>query len=415
MKKITVFLLLLFAAVSLLGCGGSQDDKLIRLGYWYNNENEKTNNQLIIDEFIKLYPEYEIEMVYIPYSGYSQQILNMSVANNLPDVFWVVEDYLPTFAEKGILENLEPFIEADEDYNATLFFDNALEFTQVNGVQYALPRDIGVQVMAYNKDLFDASGVEYPKSNWTWDDLISIGQQLTIQGDDYISQYGLGWLDYEALIYSNNGRMFNQEGTVSYFDEPITVEALQMYSDIVNLHHISPTPAESQGLGNVFFGQRAAMTLVGPWDFSKLEKSQINYDIVPFPTGNNGDAEMRLSGLPIGMNKKSENKEMAYELIKFLCMNDKAQTMLAEYGIAMPVIQSIALSDVYTKSSIVPESIENYFLALSNTQVISHFTKEIEAINAFNPFLDQIYMNEATSEELKNDIQTAVMAILGEE
>lgn len=414
MKKLMTIIALFAFLFTLTACNGGNDEFTIKLGYWYNNENEKVNNTLIIDEFEKLYPEYTVELVYIPYSGYSQQILNMSVANNLPDAFWVVEDYLPTFVEKGVIENLEPFIEKDADFDKDVFFENALEFTQVNGVQYSLPRDIGAQIIAYNKDLFDAANVAYPTVDWTWDDMVSIGEELTIEEGDYISQYGLGWLDYEALIYSNNGKMFNEDGTVSYFDSPETIEALQMYSDLVNLYHITPTPAESQGLGNVFFGQRAAMTLVGPWDFSKLEKSEINYDVVPFPTGNNGDALMRLSGLPIAMNSKSEKKDMAYELIKFLCMNETAQSMLAEYGIAMPVIQSIAESDVYTKSSIVPSTIDNYFLALENTQVIPHFPKEIEALNAFSPFLDEIYMNEFTASERSAAIQAAIQAVLTE-
>lgn len=412
MKKFIITSLLLISAILLTGCGNNNDEFTIKVGYWYNNENEKENNILVIDEFKKLYPEYEIEMVYIPYDGYSQQVLNMSVANNLPDVLWVVEDYLPTFAEKGVIQSLETYIDSDETFDESVFFENALEFTQVNGIQYSLPRDVGVQVIAYNKDLFDASSVAYPSSEWTWDDMINIGKDLTIEEDGHISQYGLGWLDYEALIYSNNGKLFNEDGTESFFNTDETVEALQMYSDIINLHHISPTPAESQGLGNVFFGQKAAMTLVGPWDFSKLEKSQINYDIVPFPNGNNGDANMRLSGLPIAMSSQTDKPEMAYELIKFLCTNIDAQTILAEKGIAMPVIESIATSEVYTKSSIVPPSMNNYFLALSNTSVYPHFQKEIEAINAFNPFLDQIYMNQATAEELKNQIQQAVEDVL---
>lgn len=416
MKKTILLVATLLLAFSFLGCGSNEDANTISLGYWYSNENEKDNNQLIIDEFMRLNPEYTVDMVYIPYDGYSQQILSMSVAKTLPDVFWVIEDYLPTFVEKGIIENLEPFIESDDSFDQSIFFDNALEFTQVNGVQYALPRDIGVQVIAYNKDIFDAYEVEYPSVDWDWDDLVEIGQQLTIEGDDdYISVYGLGWLDYEALIYSNNARMFNEAGTVAYFDEANTLEALQMYSDLINDYHISPTPAESQGLGNVFFGQKAAMTLVGPWDFSKLEKSQINYDIVPFPTGNNGASLMRLSGLPIAMSSYTEKQEISYELIKFLCMNETAQSMLAQYGIAMPVVESIANSTVYTESSIVPDTIENYFLALQNTQVISHFPKEIEAMNAFSPFLDQIYMNESTAIALSEAMQTAIQAVLDEE
>lgn len=413
MKRYFILLTILMVMLSTAGCGDS--GKKITVGYWYNNGNEKVNNQLIMDEFSKLYPDYEIEMVYIPYNSFSEQVLSMAAANNLPDVLWVKDSYLAMLAEKGILENLEPYLSKDESFNPDKYVNNALEYTQVNGTQYALPRDVGVQVMALNLDVFEAAGVPLPDPDWTWEDMIEIGQQLTqTSSEGKIDIYGLGWLDYESLIFSNGGRLFSEDGTKAYFDEPKTMEAIQMYGDLINVYHISPSPSESQGLGNVFFGGKAGMAVVGPWDFATLDSLDLNYDIVPFPSGPQGDGVMKLSGLPISMNAASEHKEIAYELIKFLSYSDTAQQMLAEYAIAMPVIEDIAKSEDFVESDLTPPSMNYYFEALENTQIIPHFDGEMAALNGFSPFLDEIYLGDKRIEEIKDDMQNTIQSILND-
>ena len=417
MKKKIIFLALIVVMILsfvLTGCSSSKKNK-IKVGYWYNNANEKANNQLIIDEFKKLYPEYEIEMVYIPYNSYSEQVLSMAAAGNLPDVLWVKEKYLTIFAEKEIIENLDPYIQADTDFDPERYISNALEYSKIDGKQYALPRDIGVQVMALNLDIFAEYGADLPNADWTWDDMIALGQELTIEEDGKIVQYGLGWLDYESLIYSNGGRLFSDDGRIAYFDEPATMEAIQMYADLINKYHISPTPSESQGMGNVFLGGKAAMALIGPWDFATLNNLGIRFDIVPFPRGPMGTGEMKLSGLPIAMNANSKHKDIAYELIKFLSYSDTAQQMLADYAIAMPVIEDIAKSEEFVKSDRTPDSMDNYFSALENTKILNHFDGEMEALNVFSPYLDEIYLGDKRVEDLAEEMQAAIQETLDEQ
>ena len=51
-----------------------------------------------------------------------------------------------------------------------------------DGVQYGLPTDLDLQLIYYNKDLFDAAGVSYPEAGWNWDDYLAISKALT-QGE----------------------------------------------------------------------------------------------------------------------------------------------------------------------------------------------------------------------------------------
>jgi len=417
MRKIISFLIAIIlistTIIALVGCGDSR--KEIKIGYWINNSNEKTNNKYIFDEFEKKFPEYKVTPVSISYDTLYEEVNRMYVGNTLPDVIWMREDYLPSFAEKGIVENLKAYIENDETFDESLYFENALNFCKYNDNLYALPRDIGVQVIAFNKDLMGDTPL--PSNDWTWSDLLELSQTLTKKEDDKITQYGFGWTDWKSLVYSNDGELFSDNGQTAQLNKEETVEALQLYSDLANKYGVMPTAEASQGLGNAFTGKKAAFAVVGPWDFAKLKKSNINYDIRSFPKGSSEKAgKMRLSGLQIGISSKSEQKEMAYELVKFLCYNEDAQKLQGEYSIAMPSIKSVAKSDIYVKSIYAPPSIEMYFDALENTFIEPHFEGEIEALSEMNDWLYKIYNNVdnniVTAESIKNSMNSAIQTIL---
>ena len=48
-----------------------------------------------------------------------------------------------------------------------------------DGKQYLLPKDFSPLAVYYNKKLFDAAGVAYPKDGWTWDEFLDTAQKLT--------------------------------------------------------------------------------------------------------------------------------------------------------------------------------------------------------------------------------------------
>jgi len=68
---------------------------------------------------------------------------------------------------------------SDKKINKDEYMANVLELGQVDGKQYALIRDASTQMIGYNKDMFDAAGVPYPKDDWTWDDFLGAAQKLT--------------------------------------------------------------------------------------------------------------------------------------------------------------------------------------------------------------------------------------------
>jgi multiple sugar transport system substrate-binding protein len=65
-----------------------------------------------------------------------------------------------------------PIIEA-AGYDLEDYWPGLLESAKFEGSVYGFPRDIEVNVIYYNKDMFDAAGVAYPSDDWTWDDFLA--------------------------------------------------------------------------------------------------------------------------------------------------------------------------------------------------------------------------------------------------
>jgi multiple sugar transport system substrate-binding protein len=72
----------------------------------------------------------------------------------IPDVAFLWPT--PRYAAEGVLENLDPFIEA-AGYDLERLLARPARIGQVEGSVYGFPRDIEVNLIYYNKDMFDAA------------------------------------------------------------------------------------------------------------------------------------------------------------------------------------------------------------------------------------------------------------------
>lgn len=85
--------------------------------------------------------------------------------------------------------NLQPLINADIRFQTTDYLPQALAAFKREGDLWGIPVAARARVMYYNRALFDAAGVPYPKPGWTLHDFLSAAQQLTRE-EGGTKQYG---------------------------------------------------------------------------------------------------------------------------------------------------------------------------------------------------------------------------------
>jgi multiple sugar transport system substrate-binding protein len=104
---------------------------------------------------------------------------------------------------------------------------------------------------------------------------------------------------------------------------------VQFFADLVKDGLADPAQLERDGtqVENQFKGGKIAVWMGGPWVLASIEReddtnwvpaARKNVGVAPMPAGPNGDAYTFVGGSNLMMFESSENKNEAWELMKFL-------------------------------------------------------------------------------------------------
>jgi arabinosaccharide transport system substrate-binding protein len=110
---------------------------------------------------------------------------------------------------------------------------------QAYGKQLGIDYHLGAYLMYYNKALLDEAGID-PDAIKTWDDYIAAGKQFQEKFPDksWTAVGGQEWFTAQGLMQMNGGGLYNEAGEL-VIDSPENAEALQLLSDMANVHGIA--------------------------------------------------------------------------------------------------------------------------------------------------------------------------------
>ena len=190
----------------------------------------------LVKAFEEKYPDIQVEAINIP-EKYWDKLLTMFAGGTAPDVVYMNYMNLAGFADKGVLEDLMPWIEKSPDFNLPDFFPSLIKQVRYKAGLYELPKDFTTSVIYYNKDMLKEAGLKFPDANWTWDDFRNAAKALTKDKDGAgrIDQYGWDGLFDTSLntywIRQNGGEIIDSDGK-AVLDSPQNIEAYQLDVDI---------------------------------------------------------------------------------------------------------------------------------------------------------------------------------------
>ncbi|MER3445184.1 MAG: hypothetical protein C4321_06935 [Chloroflexota bacterium] len=142
------------------------------------DQNHVKDLEALIAAFEKENPDLEVKYTTAPFDSYFTKLQTNLAAGQAPDVFELNYENFVTFASRGTLLALDPYLHQDRTLN-NAFYPAALNAFRHGNVQYGLPITFSTVVLFYNKDLFDKAGVAYPTASWTWKDVMSAAQKIS--------------------------------------------------------------------------------------------------------------------------------------------------------------------------------------------------------------------------------------------
>ena len=346
LKRCGALVLAVAMIMALSACGGSGKPTL--KVFLYMNDHEEEVYSAMIDKFAEAHAEElaDVDLQITTQSEYATTLTGMMTANDMPDVFYVGPESVKTFVDDGYVANLTPLlaeagISTDDLSPSTLSYYMYDGTSTGSGDLYALPKDSSTFAYAYNKDLFDAAGLEYPDpaNPYTFEEYVEVLKALTkdTDGDGEIDQWGASFADIYMmyqLIWSNGASFCSDDYRTVTIDTPEFIEAVQAYVDLTLVDQVTPTVEQDSALGPYqrWIAGQTAFYACGTWDvasFMDPNTFPYNWDLCAYPTMSTGTSYTWNGTVGFCVSESSELKELALELISFLSTDPDGQRDLS--------------------------------------------------------------------------------------
>lgn len=220
------------------GDSASADKKVIKFFHRFPDEPFNGFIERKLAEYEEMHPEIEFVVESAQNDPYKEKIKVVIAGDDAPDIYWSwCGEFSERFLREGLMLDLTPYLEADQDWKASLM-ESQLEKYNKDGVQYGIPFRLDCKLFFYNTKVFEEHGLKAPT---TWDEFVNVCETLKAAGITPIS-YGnqekwpathyIGTLN--QLLVSDDVRAVDYNPSTGAFTDPGYVEALKYYETIVN-------------------------------------------------------------------------------------------------------------------------------------------------------------------------------------
>lgn len=344
-KIISVALSMLMVGLLATGCKSSDDVAMtkdgkqkIRFATW-DSAKDLEKQQSLVDKFNE--SQDEIEVVLESYGNdYDTKITASMGSKDAPDVMYMWN--YPVYSNK--LEPLDTYIEKEGEGYKENFYEGLWPYHSKDGTTYGIPVGFVTSSLYYNKDIFDKASLEYPTSDWTWNDVIKASEKIT-KDVDGVKGFGfpIKTLPYtfEMYLWSNGTAYADKEG--NFEGNLNSKESIEVFDMFQKMTKDGIAVALEKGGTEEMLGQKIAMNVNGTWPISNYDDAGLNYGIVEIPAfEGKSDSVSVLNTAGVAMSKDSKNKEAAWEFMKFWTGEEANKDRI---GYELPSLKSVVDSE----------------------------------------------------------------------
>ena len=321
-RLLAVVLVGTMAASMASGAAVSAEEKQKLVIWSWGADEEKKAREDAVAIFQENHPEIEVEHSVIPTADHAwdQKAAAALAAGTGPDVMQMSPDYYGLYSD--YYEDLQPYLEK-EGVNADDVFTEGMlaPYYRPDGKLEGMPLLENVFVLAYNKDLFDQFGVDYPTDDWTWDDLKEAAEKF-VSGEGADATYGIvnHWVEPNFALICEGGSPYSDDLQTLELNTPEVAAGLDLFGELVQSKAMpDDTAAKSLPKEQLFVSGHAAMYPLGGFE-TKLIADEIgdnfNWDVVAMPKVKDGGTNNVMYATGYSMLKTSENKDAAWTFLK---------------------------------------------------------------------------------------------------
>jgi multiple sugar transport system substrate-binding protein len=269
-------------------------------------------------------------------SDLGQQLAQGFASGNPPDIFYLGNDQVATYAKAGSLATL------DNLKNVKAFYPSLRAAYTYKGHLYAAPKDFSTLALVVNTASWQSAKLTAKDYPTTWAQLSSVAKKLTRNGQVGLCT-GPEFHRLGVFMIQSGGWLVSKDGKTATVNSKANVAAFNYVKGMIKAGTFKLTNQLGAGWGGEAFGKgMCAMTIEGNWIAGAMthDYPTVKYKALQLPSGPAGKGTLQYDG-GWGMAAASKNKTDAMSLITYLT-SPKVQMGNAKAFGVMPSVQANA-------------------------------------------------------------------------
>jgi multiple sugar transport system substrate-binding protein len=349
--------------------------------------------------FKEHYPNIDVNLIFEPWGEWQTKELTLAAAGQTTELMAVHIQRAQVLAQQGAILPLDDWIAADADFDLPDYYPASLVMFTWEEKLHGFPWDWGTGILGYNKDMFDAAGVDYPSDQWTFDDLLAAAQKLTNADTSEWGWYGMpsAW-NGPGNIGPWGADWVSEDETKCTVNTPEAIEALSWWADLRLKHKVTPMPADEQVLTALGIQMLATgkigMVWSHPWDAGEVKvQTKSKWDVAPWPKGPAARvSDGAGSGYAIGRDTKHMDEAWLY--LRWFASKEGQKFLWGDTGASIPARESaidafLGAPDMPEHASLWVDAIKGYSrisrpISAAANEYITIADRELELVNLGN-------------------------------
>lgn len=329
MKKKALISMMLCAAMAVPGMGVQADEAKKELKFWvFHSDKELEFFQNSVDQYNEEQDEVEVVLEQIPWDDYNGTKMATAFASGEgPDVFLVAPGLFLKYANSDVLMPLNDYIAPEVLAD---FSESSIEGVSVDDEILAIPFEMELFGLYYNKEALDEAGVAVPT---TWDELYEASKALTTD-----SRYGFTMetvkgthqlFEWYPFLWQTGSDIYNEDKTAAALDNEGVLKNLELKRQMFEEGYANIKPSRGNTEIGMLCEGETAMQINGTWAISQMTNNYPDMvdkiGVAPLPVPEGGEAASVAGGWKICANANSENAEEAAKFAVWMFGDDTAR------------------------------------------------------------------------------------------
>ncbi|WP_231566416.1 ABC transporter substrate-binding protein [Halomonas xinjiangensis] len=221
----------------------------------------------LVADFEEAHPDIDVEAIYAGnYDDTRVRAMSAIEAGDTPQLSVLFSIDIYELLEQDAIVAFDDIVESGEEREwLDSFYPGLMENGRVDGKTYGIPFQRSTIVFYWNKEAFEAAGLDPEQPPETWEEMVEMGAAIreASGGDQWgvmVPSTGYPYWMFQAFAFQNGHKLMSDDGTEVYFDDPAAIEALEYWVSLADEHDAMPDGTVEWGtLRQNFIEQSTAM------------------------------------------------------------------------------------------------------------------------------------------------------------